>query len=126
MIIQKETASSSCKDHSEKDCAVSIVGRTVSTLSDRPDIGEEAIESGEDGSQTSTHLRLLHAIAKSKQSHLDLQNWDKSIGKRSYSKTMSETFASRVLVEQMTKEIHVRRSSTGSNLSSRANSATLR
>lgn len=49
---------------------------------------------------------LEKSIERSKQSHNALLDWDKKMGnKMSFSRTMSSTSASRVLVEQMVKEM---------------------
>lgn len=83
---------------------------------------EHAVDDSDELAQG--RMRSLEAaIAKSKQSHLDLQNWDKKMGvKMSFSRTMSKTAASRVLVEQMVREELT--AANSSRLSSRISSRT--
>ena len=90
-----------------------LIGRAISLLSRQQhnDKGQqvESLNAGEKNMIKS----LEKAIAKSKQSHLDLQNWDKKMGnKMSFSRTMSNTFTTRVLVDQIMKEMSSRADST--------------
>ena len=85
-----------------------ILGRTIS-LSSQPLHAHK--HQGQPFNALDEHIRkrarsLSDSIAKSKRSHTDLQSWDKKMGnKMSFSRTMSNTSASRVLVEQITKEL---------------------
>ena len=77
--------------------ASAVLGSTISISSTRGE--SEASEA--DTNARERHKSFRNAIARSKRIHLNIRNWERQMGHRSFSRTMSNTAATRILLERL-------------------------